>query len=134
MSERAFPIAVDLDSAVPIYAQVERQVKVLLARGYWRAGDQLPSVRELAVRLRINPLTVVKVYRILRDDGLVTARPGAGIFVSDKPAAKSRDRVRIAKETLQRAAEEASSLGLEEEAIREAFEAAMETIRKRVTT
>ncbi len=134
MSERAFPIAVDLDSAVPIYAQVERQVKVLLARGYWRAGDQLPSVRELAVRLRINPLTVVKVYRILRDDGLVTARPGAGIYVSDKPAAKSRDRVRIAKETLQRAVEEASSLGLEEEAIREAFDAAMESIRKRVAT
>lgn len=134
MSERTFPIVVDLDSAVPIYAQVERQVKVLLARGYWRAGDQLPSVRELAVRLRINPLTVVKVYRILRDDGLVTARPGAGIFVSDKPAAKSRDRVRIAKETLQRAVEEASSLGLEEEAIREAFDGAMETIRRRVAS
>jgi GntR family transcriptional regulator len=132
MTERVFPIAVDLDSAVPIYAQVDRQVRVLLARAYWRAGDQLPSVRELAVRLRINPLTVVKVYRLLRDDGLVTTRPGAGIFVSEKPAPKSRDRVRIARESLERAVEEAASLGLEEEAIREAFESSMAEIRKRV--
>jgi GntR family transcriptional regulator len=132
MSERAFPIAVDLDSAVPIYAQVERQMRVLLARAYWRAGDQLPSVRELAVRLAINPLTVVKVYRILREDGIVTTRPGAGIFVSDKSVTKSRDRVRIAKETLERAVEEAASLGLEEEAIREAFEASLTAMRKRV--
>ncbi len=134
MTERVFPIDVDLDSAVPIYAQVERQARVLLARGYWRAGDQLPSVRELAVRLRINPLTVVKVYRLLRDDGLVTTRPGAGIFVSEKPAAKTRDRVRIARESLERAVEEAASLGLEEEAIREAFEASLTAMRKKVTS
>ena len=129
MSERVFPIDVDLDSAVPIYAQVDRQVRVLLARGYWRAGDQLPSVRELAVRLRINPLTVVKVYRLLRDDGLVTTRPGSGIFASDRIPTRVRERTRIARESLEKAVEDAVGLGLEEESIRELFDDALSGIR-----
>jgi GntR family transcriptional regulator len=129
---KVFPVQVDLDDAVPIYAQVERQMRVLLAQGYWKSGDQLPSVRELAVRLRVNPLTVVKVYRLLRDDGLVSSRPGAGIFVTDKAAAaKGRDRVRMAREGLESAVEEALGLGLEDESIRELFEEALAAAKEK---
>ncbi|MHC4606360.1 MAG: GntR family transcriptional regulator, partial [Planctomycetota bacterium] len=59
---RTFPIMIDLDDALPVYAQIERQMRHLLAAGYWKPGDRVPSVREMAVRLRINPLTVHKVY------------------------------------------------------------------------
>src|SRR5688572_4418277 len=58
-----FPLQIDLDDAVPIYAQIERQLRALLGRGHWAVGDRLPSVRETATRLRVNPLTVVKAYR-----------------------------------------------------------------------
>lgn len=131
MADRTFPIQVDLDDAMPIYAQVERQMRVLLARGYWKPGDQLPSVRELAVRLGINPLTVVKVYRRLRDEGVVVSRPGAGIFVSDRPVARGKERLRRVREAFGSAVEQAVGLGLEEEAIRELVDEALSAVRQK---
>ena len=71
-----FPIRVDLDSAVPIYVQIGKGIRNRLAAGHWKPGDRLPSVRETAVRLRVNPLTVVKAYRALQDEGLLETRPG----------------------------------------------------------
>src|SRR5262249_51685722 len=51
--EMTFPILVDLDDAVPIYAQIERQIRALLGSGFWKSGERLPSVRETAVRLQV---------------------------------------------------------------------------------
>lgn len=73
-----FPLLIDLDDAVPIYAQIERQIRALLGSGHWKPGDRLPSVRETAVRLQVNPLTVVKAYRHLQEEGLLETRPGWG--------------------------------------------------------
>ena len=79
-----FHLVVDLDDSRPAYAQIEQQVRALIATRTWRPGDQVPSVRETATRLRLNPLTVSKAYRLLQEEGLLESKPGAGIYVSEK--------------------------------------------------
>jgi len=120
-----FPILVDLDDAVPIYAQIERQLRALLGSGHWKPGERLPSVRETAVRLQVNPLTVVKAYRHLQEEGLLETRPGAGVFaakVTPAPRAVRREAVR---RSLEEAIAEAAAHGLTREEISELFDAAL---------
>lgn len=71
----------DGDSGLPPYLQVVRQVRDALRLGLLREGEQLPTVRELATRLAVNQNTVLKAYRELDHDGLVSSRPGTGTFV-----------------------------------------------------
>ena len=72
---------VDLNDPVPLYAQLERAIRFAIATGSLRAGQQLPTVRQLAVDLRINANTVAKVYAELERNGVVETRRGAGTFV-----------------------------------------------------
>ena len=120
-----FPILVDLDDAVPIYAQIERQIRALLGSGHWKAGDRLPSVRETAVRLRVNPLTVVKAYRHLQEAGLLETRPGAGVFVAKVPQAPRAARRDAVRRSLEEAIGEGAAHGLTREEIVELFDAAL---------
>ena len=121
-----FPFQIDLDDAVPIYAQIERQIRALLGRGYWTVGDRLPSVRETATRLRVNPLTVVKAYRALQEEGLLETRPGAGVFAARVPktprVAARQDILR----RLQEAVDEASAHGLSRDEVEDLFSQALE--------
>lgn len=122
----SFPIFVDLDDAVPIYVQIERQVRALLGRGYWKPGDRLPSVRETAVRLRVNPLTVVKAYQILQQEGLLETRPGAGVYARRAPrSGKSSARQEILRRLVATAAE-ASAHGIDREELEELFAEALQ--------
>lgn len=75
------PLVVDLDSAMPIYAQIGDQVARLVDSGAWKPGHQAPSVRALAIRLRVNPMTVQKAYGTLKGQGYLVSRPGSGLFV-----------------------------------------------------
>ncbi|MEW5786053.1 MAG: GntR family transcriptional regulator, partial [Bacillota bacterium] len=68
-------------SGVPIYVQLKEQIKTAVAGGILSAGDQLPSVRELAVALVINPNTVVRAYNELEHEGLLSIEQGRGTFV-----------------------------------------------------
>src|SRR5205823_2190185 len=74
---------VDPRSPTPLYAQIATRLRVAIAAGELRPGEALPSVRQLAGRLRINPATVVQAYRELEMEGLVNTRQGAGTFVQD---------------------------------------------------
>jgi len=74
-------LTVDTTDAVPVYAQIVEQIKRAVAAGVLAAGDPLPSLRETAVKLRINPLTVGRAYRQLEQDGLIETRHGLGSFV-----------------------------------------------------
>jgi GntR family transcriptional regulator len=65
----------------PLYAQLERAIRAAIATGRLRAGDQLPTVRQLAVDLRINANTVAKVYAELERAGVLETRRGVGTFV-----------------------------------------------------
>src|SRR5262245_54335125 len=123
--EMTFPIQVDLDDAVPIYAQIEKQIRALLGSGHWKAGDKLPSVRETAVRLQVNPLTVVKAYRHLQEEGLLETRPGAGVFVAKVPQAPRAARRDAVRRSLEEAIAEAAAHGLTREEISELFDAAL---------
>jgi GntR family transcriptional regulator len=73
---------VDSASSVPIYRQIVEQIKRAIAAGALAAGDALPSLRETAIRLRINPLTVDKAYKQLEREGLIETRHGLGSFVT----------------------------------------------------
>jgi len=69
-------------SGVAPYLQLIRQVRQALRLGLLRAGDQLPTVKDVAGSLAINPNTVLKAYRLLEYEGLVAAKPGVGTFVT----------------------------------------------------
>ncbi len=69
-------------SGVAPYLQLIRQVRQALRLGLLRAGDQLPTVKDVAGSLAINPNTVLKAYRLLEYEGLVAAKPGVGTFIT----------------------------------------------------
>ena len=120
-----FPILIDMDDVVPIYAQIERQIRALLGSGWWKAGDRLPSVRETAVRLKVNPLTVQKAYRNLQEEGLLESRPGAGVYATRSlhaPRAARRDAVR---RVLEDAIAEGAAHGLTREEIADLFDSVL---------
>src|SRR6476619_711950 len=70
----------------PIYAQLEQGFRAAIAAGRLRTGDQLPTVRELAVELRVNANTIARVYAELERAGVIETRRGVGSFVSATPA------------------------------------------------
>jgi GntR family transcriptional regulator len=91
----ALPIQIDPGDATPIYAQLDRAIRVAIATGQMRPGDQLPTVRQLAVDLRVNANTVARVYLALERDGIVATKRGVGTFINDTPRsaqAPHRDR------------------------------------------
>jgi DNA-binding transcriptional regulator YhcF (GntR family) len=76
-----FRFLLDLHSGVPAYRQIIDQVRGALASGALVAGDQLPTVRQLAVDLAINPNTVVRAYKELEISGLLETHQGTGTFI-----------------------------------------------------
>lgn len=78
------PIALDSKDPTPIHAQLERAIRVGIATGRLRAGDQLPTVRQLAVDLRVNANTVARVYLALERDGVLATKRGVGTFIAEK--------------------------------------------------
>lgn len=75
--------SIDAKSGVPLYRQIIEQVKFAIARGDLEPGDQLPTVRQLAVDISINPNTVIRAYRELELEGLLATQQGSGTFVSE---------------------------------------------------
>src|ERR1700757_2211857 len=77
-----FRFHLDLHSGVPVYRQIIDQVRGAIASGALAVGDQLPTVRQLAVDLSINPNTVVRAYRELEIRGILTTHQGTGTFIT----------------------------------------------------
>ena len=80
----------DLTSGVPVYRQIIDQVHAARAAGTARPGDQLPTVRQLAVDLAINPNTVMRAYRELELTGAIETQQGTGTFLTDAKAEQSK--------------------------------------------
>ncbi len=76
--------SLDLKSGVPFYKQVILQVEMAIVDGRLGNGDQLPTVRSLAVALKINPNTVARAYNEMEIRGIVNTQQGTGTFISDK--------------------------------------------------
>ena len=81
--------SIDLHSGVPVYRQLIDQVRSGIASGSLTAGDQLPTVRQLAVDLAINPNTVMRAYRELELGGLIETHQGTGTFIANKKLEKN---------------------------------------------
>jgi GntR family transcriptional regulator len=78
-------IHISHDSGAPIYAQITERIKHLVATGVLKPGDQLPTIRQLALDLRIDPNTVVHAYRELDREGVISTQQGRGTFISEHP-------------------------------------------------
>ena len=89
-----FRFRLDGSSGVPPYLQLVHQVRQSLLLGYLQEGDRLPTVKDVAGDLAINPNTVVKAYRQLEHEGLAGGRPGQGTFITatSSPARRTRSR------------------------------------------
>lgn len=115
-------IRIDPHSAEPLFEQIAFAVKDQVARGLAQAGEQLPSVRELARELAINPNTVVRAYELLERDGLLLRRQGAGSFLTDRgsdlAAAERRQKLEL---LLRRTATAAFHLGFTSEQVLDAL-------------
>ena len=78
-------VSIDARDRTPIYAQLDRALRAAIATGRLQAGDQLPTVRQLAVDLSINANTVARVYAELERAGVIETRRGVGSFISATP-------------------------------------------------
>ncbi len=121
---------VDAHAAEPIFEQIVFQVKGGVAQGELAAGDRLPSVRDLARRLSVNPNTVIKAYDTLHREGVIVRRQGAGCFVSDAPSGLAdAERARQLDQLVERTVTEAFHLGFGAGEIREAVDRHVKSVR-----
>src|ERR1700739_1764997 len=98
-------------SGVPIYLQIEAQVKQSIAALVLKEGDQLPPVRRLAAELRVNPNTVARAYQNLERDGVLRTVPGGGCYVNGQtPRLLKAEKVRRLKPLAGQLAVEATGL------------------------
>lgn len=119
----------DLDpkSAVPLYEQIAVRLKAAVATGELRPTDALPSVRQLAGRLRINPATVVQAYRSLESDGFVEIRQGAGTYVRTMEGeARARERQAQARRLVRQLLADSARLGLSRQELKDAMKHQLE--------
>lgn len=126
-------LRIDPRDAVPIWKQIEEGLRRLVGAGGLRPGRPLPSVRDLARELRVNPMTVSKAYQRLADAGVVVVRRGEGTFVADGPPQLTRaERARTLREAASRYVALAVTLGASgDEAAREVASAWDGTMRSR---
>jgi GntR family transcriptional regulator len=114
---------IDSRSPTPLYAQIATRLKVAIASGELRAGDSLPSVRQLASQLRINPATVVQAYRDLEAERLVCTRHGSGTFVLEIPSERrDSDRAAAARRLVHDMLIDAGRLGIPADELRAAID------------
>ena len=122
-------INIDPSSGLPIYLQIAQQIKTSVAMGRLQPEEPLPSVRQLAVELAVNPNTVARAYLDLEIEGVIYKRQGAGTFVSSQGVEMSKgERRRVLNELLEKALVEGVNLGLSERELRDAFERVLEKI------
>jgi GntR family transcriptional regulator len=100
---------IDPRSPIPLYVQIADRLRVAIATGEMSPGVALPSVRNLASAIRVNPATVVQAYRELEQAGVVESRQGAGTFVRELPESRResdrrREALRLVRDLMQQAA------------------------------
>jgi GntR family transcriptional regulator len=128
-----FRIALDQHSGVPVYRQIIDQVRGGIASGALTAGDQLPTVRQLAVDLSINPNTVVRAYRELEMGGLLELNQGTGTFIRGQEIEGSKqERARQLAQIVNDCVARAGAAGFTvQDLIEELREMAHEPVRRR---
>jgi GntR family transcriptional regulator len=116
-------IRIDKSSRVPIYDQIEEQIKGLIHASQIKTGDQLPTIRELSVDLSVNFNTVALAYRDLANDGVIITERGKGTFVASTPAEDEMREIRQEKldNLITELLQETDRLGYSHEEVEDAF-------------
>ncbi len=111
-------VHVNPSSGLPLYLQIESQVKHAVAAGALKQGNALPSVRRLAAELRINPNTVARAYQDLEYDGVIRTVPGGGTYVADNvPGLLKSEKLRRLRPLARQMAVEGTQLRLSPEEV-----------------
>ena len=109
-------LEIDHHSGVPIYRQVIRQIRQQIMTDGLKHGDQLETVRDLAARLKVNPMTISKAYSFLEAEGLVDRQRGIGLFVAKvKKGQRDQIRAKLLNSIVNKAAITAIQLGVSED-------------------
>lgn len=119
--------SVDPHGGAPLYQQLTEQIKRAIAIGALTPGERLPTVKGLALDLKLNPNTVARVYRDLEREGVIATAPGRGSFVSQNGALGDARRMAldVAGRQIESAIREARSLGVTREDVRGIADAAI---------
>ncbi|WP_300609868.1 GntR family transcriptional regulator [Trebonia sp.] len=125
-----FRFQLDGSSGIPPYLQLVHQVRQSLLLGYLRPGDRLPTVKEVAGDLAINPNTVVKAYRQLEHEGLAGGRPGQGTFITATLASPPPDTYTELRALLEHWFRAAEAAGLGEETVTALIAVVRDDVRK----
>lgn len=126
-------IHIDFRSGIPIYTQIVEQVKQQLVSGLLKPGDQLPTVRALALELRVNFNTVARAYRLLDEAGVISTQQGRGTYILEIPPPERTDKLRqqALKALTRDYLNDALRLGCSQEEIRKTLK---EQLEKETTT
>ena len=116
MSEKKLTLQLDFHSGLPIYTQIVNQIQSQLVNGILKPGDQLPTVRALALELRVNFNTVARAYRILDEERIISTQQGRGTFIMQIPPPDVNEKLRTESliELTDRFLGEAERLGFSE--------------------
>ena len=112
-----------------IYIQIMEEIKKRAARGVYAPGSQIPSVREMALEMGVNPNTIVRVFMELEREGFIETRRGQGAYISPVPGVIEKERAKIAENAAKTFTAEIESLGLGEKELVEI----LENMRKKLT-
>lgn len=123
---------VDPHSGVPIYVQLKEQIRKSVASGQLASGEQLPSVRELALKLTINPNTVSKTYQELEREGVIRSARGLGTFVSERGRDFGSQQEAALDKALETLMVEAYQAAVDEETLRKKFLEKLATWQERL--
>src|SRR6185436_4280679 len=124
-------LRIEPSSAVPIYRQIVDQIRYQIANGTLKAGDRLPSVRDLARQLPVNQNTVLKAYDILAQDGLLGRRKGDGTFVQQNGTTiKKSERLRQLSGILAQAAAQAVHFEIDREELHQLLDRQIDALQR----
>jgi GntR family transcriptional regulator len=127
-------LRISASSGVPVYLQLEQQIKQAIASGVLRAGDPLPSTRRAAAELRINPNTVARAFQNLEREGVIRTVPGGGTFVGSLTALGSgllkAEKLRRLRPLVTQLAVEASQLRFAPADLHKLLDSALQELEK----
>jgi GntR family transcriptional regulator len=126
------PLRISASSGVPVYLQIEQQVRQSIASGLLQPGDALPSTRKLAAELRVNPNTVARAFGNLERDGVIRTVPGGGTYVATAPSVHAglvkAEKLRRLRPIADQLAVEAAQLRVPAEDVQALLEAALKDL------
>lgn len=125
-------ITIETSGFIPIYEQIKKGIKSEISLGVLKANEALPSIRDLAAELVVNPNTVARAYRELEHEGFICTRKGKASFVAeDSSSLIQKDTVRMMEDVFNRAIAEARKFGLDAAEIRRIVESRLKNQEKR---